>query len=118
MSLSIWVPGGRDSAPWLVVAIAFMVPGSLIVLVAGVSARRPEKQPNRLPIDDLLQRHVTWVAMRNRANHYSTDADRKQWELAIQQSEQGTRYIITSDGRAVREIAYCPDVWLLEPMGE
>ncbi len=56
--------------------------------------------------------------MRNRANHYSADADGKQWELAIEQSEQGTRYIITSDVREVREVAYCPDGWVLEPMGE
>jgi hypothetical protein len=98
-----------------VVAIVFLVSGTLIVLVADVSLRRPEKQPNRLPIDDLLQRPVAWVAMRNRANHYSADAAGNQWELEVEKSVQGTRYIVTSDGRAVREVAYRPDGWVLEP---
>lgn len=109
------MPGARGSDPWLVVAITLMVVGTAIVLFADVSAWRPHKQTNRLPLDGLLQRRVTWSAMRDRANHYSADDAGKQWELAVETSAHGTRYIITSGGHVVREIPYCPDAWILEP---
>jgi hypothetical protein len=114
MTLSIWVPGARGNAPWLVGAITLMVLGSAIVLFADLSAWRPQKQTHGLPIDALLQRPVTWVAVRNRAHRYAADAVGKQWELAVETSVHGTRYILTTDGHAVNEIAYCPTGWVLE----
>ncbi len=112
--LSIWVPSARGAAPWLVVAITLMVLGSAIVLFADISARRPHKQTNGLPIDALLQRPVTWVAVRSRANHYEADAAGNRWELAVETSAHGTRYILTIDGHAVNEMAYCPAGWVLD----
>jgi hypothetical protein len=108
------VPGARGNDPWLVVAITLMVLGTATVLFADLSARRPQKQTNRLPIDALLQGPITWVAVRNRANRYAVHAAGKQWGLEVETSAHGTRYILTTDGHAVNEIAYCPAGWVLK----
>jgi hypothetical protein len=54
-----------------------------------------------------------WTAIPDVEDQYSAEAAGTRWELHVDASNQGTRYIVRAHGRAICEISYLPAGWVL-----
>lgn len=98
-----------------------LIPATIFCLGNGVLAavryrRSPEVSPAPTPADPLLARDLQWTQAPGDTRQYFADVDGVQWELDVDRSNQGIRYIIKAGGRYVREVSWLPKGWVLHPL--
>jgi hypothetical protein len=113
VNVAIWAPGYQGNVGWLVLAVSLIAAGALVIIFANLQGRRARMQLDRAPIDRLLESGVIWTATPDAEDQYSAEASGTRWELHVDVSNQGTRYIVGAHGRAVGEIPYLPTGWVL-----
>jgi hypothetical protein len=79
--------------------------------LGGGDAPDPRPQGHEKPAQHVVQADLTWTATPGTPNHYETTFLGEHWELRIDESNQGTRYILMRNGRYVREEAIRPHGW-------
>jgi hypothetical protein len=113
LNVAIWAPGYQGNAGWLVLAVSLNVLGALVTIFAHLQTRTARSQHSRLPLDRLMESNVLWRAKPDAEDQYSTETAGAGWQLHVESSNQGTRYIVEADRRAVWESAYLPAGWVL-----
>jgi hypothetical protein len=113
LNVAIWAAGYQGNVGWLVLAVALNVLGALVIVFAHLQARGARSQLSRVPLDRLLESTVMWTANPEAKDQYSTEAADARWELHVELSNQGARYIVEANRRAVWEGAYLPAGWVL-----
>lgn len=86
--------------------------------IVGLPAAAPESfvdvgPPN--PAQPLLGTEVRWGRMPRKGIWYATHVEGAAWNLHVDASNQGTRYIVDQGGKAVAEFAVAPPNWEFDP---
>ena len=110
MFLSGGVPGY-----WLFALLPITLGAAVANVVAAILVhRRAFAKPRAETLaDPLLNQSVQWIPISEHGGRYIARADGVLWELQIDESNQGTRYIIKTGGRFVREVDRPPSGWEL-----
>jgi hypothetical protein len=65
------------------------------------------------PALGLLGATISWTAEARKGRWYTAKVDGLDWMLHVDESNQGTRYILETGGRAVHEVPFLPAEWTL-----
>jgi hypothetical protein len=79
--------------------------------LGGGDVPDPTPQGHEKPAQHVVQAELTWRAIPGTRNRYETTLLGERWELHVDDSDQGTRYILLRDGKYVREEAIRPQRW-------
>ena len=93
--------------------LAFGLPLRFLAQPWRRDRRRSPAAPRATPADPLLHRRLRWTQTPGRGGLYFAEVGGIRWELEVDQSNQGVRYIIKADGRYVREVDDLPASWVL-----
>jgi hypothetical protein len=113
LNVAIWAPGYQGNFGWLALAVSLNVLGAVVIIFAHLQAPTVRSQRSRVPLESFIESTVMWTAKPDAEDQYSTETAGARWELHVESSNQGTRYIVEADRRAVWESAYLPAGWVL-----
>lgn len=75
--------------------------------------REPHSERRGRPAQDVIDAAIMWTASDTVPNTYEATLRGQRWQLRVDQSNQGTRFILLKDGAYVREDAVLPPAWIV-----
>lgn len=70
------------------------------------------------PTDPLRTAAVQWKAIQDVPGRYFADVDGTRWDLQVDESNQGVRYILRKNDHYVSEVDHLPKGWVLRHAGD